>query len=224
MTTPPTLAVVTGANRGIGRALAERLAQRGHVVGTVRRPPFPEIANTSWTELDVTNPVGLDRLPLAVDQSPVDLLVCNAGIYPDRHESLEDGYPADLWAEVFATNVTGTFKTVQRLLPNLRAAGGKIAILSSTLGSSMRAEGGSYIYRASKAAVLNLGQNLAADLRDSGIAVGIYHPGWVQTDMGGPAAAITVDESADGLIARFDALTLETTGRFENWDGRPHPV
>jgi short-subunit dehydrogenase len=63
---------------------------------------------------------------------------------------------------------------------------------------------------------------LATDLRDEGIAVGIYHPGWVQTDMGGEAAAITVDQSVQGLAMRFDALNIETTGCFETWDGRAH--
>ncbi|MEM6595936.1 MAG: short-chain dehydrogenase, partial [Pseudomonadota bacterium] len=72
-------------------------------------------------------------------------------------------------------------------------------------------------------AALNLGRNLASDLKGLGISVGIYHPGWVQTDMGGGAADITVDASADGLVARFDALSLETTGCFETYDGTPHP-
>jgi len=85
-----------------------------------------------------------------------------------------------------------------------------------------RAPGGSYIYRSSKAAALNLGRNLATDLEPEGIAVGIYHPGWVRTDMGGAEADIGVDESARGLTARFDALSLETTGCFETWDGRAH--
>ena len=83
--------------------------------------------------------------------------------------------------------------------------------------------GGSYIYRASKAAALNLGRNLAADLRSDGIAVGIYHPGWVQTDMGGSSADITVDQAAEGLINRFEDLSVETTGCFETWDGKAHP-
>ena len=128
-----------------------------------------------------------------------------------------------MWAQTFAANVTGVFLTIQALLPNLRAAGGKVAIISSQMASDTTAPGGSYIYRASKAAALNLGRNLAADLRGEGIAVGIYHPGWVQTDMGGGAADITVDEAASGLCARFAALSLETTGCFETWDGRPHP-
>ena len=79
------------------------------------------------------------------------------------------------------------------------------------------------IARASKAAALNLGRNLAADLAPEGIAVGIYHPGWVRTDMGGAAAEIPVAESAEGLLARFAALDMGTTGCFQTWDGRDHP-
>ena len=70
---------------------------------------------------------------------------------------------------------------------------------------------------------MNLGRNLAAELLPEGIAVGIYHPGWVQTDMGGTAADITVGESAEGLLARFNALSLASTGCFQTWDGRDHP-
>ncbi len=90
------------------------------------------------------------------------------------------------------------------------------------MASHTRAPGGSYIYRASKAAALNLGRNLAADLAPEGIAVGIYHPGWVQTDMGGPAADITTDEAVAGLADRFAQLSMATTGCFETWDGRAH--
>ncbi|NRB02625.1 MAG: SDR family NAD(P)-dependent oxidoreductase, partial [Rhodobacteraceae bacterium] len=155
----------------------------------------------------------------------VDLLVCNAGVFLDRGETLDGGYPADMWAASFATNVTGVFQTVQSLLPNLRAANAaKVAIISSQMGSSTRASGTSMIYRNTKAAVLNLGFNLSAALKPEGIAVGIYHPGWVRTDMGGAEADISVDESAAGLKSRFAALSLETTGCFENWDGRPHAI
>ncbi len=153
----------------------------------------------------------------------VDLLVCNAGIYLDKGESLETGYAPDLWAQSFAANVTGVFLTIQSMLPNLRAATApKIAIISSQMASHTRAPGGSYIYRASKAAVLNVGRNLAAELAGD-IAVGIYHPGWVQTDMGGRTAAITVDQSVAGLVDRFEALSLDTSGVFETWDGQAHP-
>jgi NAD(P)-dependent dehydrogenase (short-subunit alcohol dehydrogenase family) len=90
------------------------------------------------------------------------------------------------------------------------------------MASHTRAPGGSYIYRASKAAALNLGRNLAADLKADGIAVGIYHPGWVKTDMGGSAADIHVDQAVAGLMERFNALVLDNTGCFETYDGKPH--
>jgi len=211
--------VITGASRGIGRAMLDAYRLAGHeVTGTGRQ------ATADLFPLDVTDPAGPAALAAHLGERPVDLLVCNAGIYADKGHNLETGFAAPLWAEGFATNVTGVFLTVQALLPHLlRAPAGKIAIISSQMGSDTRAPGGSYIYRASKAAALNLGRNLAADLRPRGIAVGIYHPGWVQTDMGGAAADITVDESAGGLLARFEALGLETTGCFETWDGRAHP-
>ena len=84
--------------------------------------------------------------------------------------------------------------------------------------------GKSYAYRASKAASLNLGRNLAADFARDGVAVGIYHPGWVRTGMGGRSADITAEASADGLHARIAALDAQTSGCFETWDGRAHPL
>jgi NAD(P)-dependent dehydrogenase (short-subunit alcohol dehydrogenase family) len=208
--------VITGATRGIGAGLAAHYRAAGHTVtGTGRS------AGADMT-LDVTQPADHAAMAAALDGQPVDLLVCNAGVYLDKGADLETGYAPDLWAQSFAANVTGVFLTVQSLLPHLRvAAAPKIAIISSQMASHTRAPGGSYIYRASKAAVLNLGRNLAADLAGQ-IAVGIYHPGWVQTDMGGAAAAITVDQSVAGLVARFDTLSLDTSGVFETWDGQAH--
>ncbi|MEM9349679.1 MAG: SDR family NAD(P)-dependent oxidoreductase [Pseudomonadota bacterium] len=203
--------IVTGASRGIGKALVEGYEARGtEVIGTTRADvDFSDAASIAAWTAGVTG--------------PVDLLICNAGIYADRGMALDTGYPADMWARQMAVNVTGVFLTIQGLLPRLREAeAGRIAIISSQMASDTRAPGGSYIYRASKAAVLNLGRNLATDLAPEGIAVGIYHPGWVRTDMGGPSAAISTEESRDGLLSRFDALSLATTGCFETWDGHAH--
>lgn len=208
--------VITGATRGIGAALAARYRGQGlNVIGTGRKG-----ADVS---LDVTKPDEFAGLANAVGKNPVDLLVCNAGVYLDKGSDLDTGYDAAMWAQSFAVNVTGVFLTVQSLLPSLRASGSaKIVIISSMMASHTRAPGGSYIYRASKAAVLNLGRNLAMDLRTDGIPVGIYHPGWVRTDMGGAAAAIGVDDSVSGLVAEFDALSMGTTGCFRTWDGQDH--
>lgn len=208
--------LITGATRGIGAGLLAAFRDRGdQATGTARdgRPGF--------LAMDVRDPASV-RAAAAGLQGPLDLLVCNAGIYPDSGHRLEGGFAPDLWAEAFAVNVTGVFLTVQAVLPHLaRAPAPKIAIIASRMGSSTRAPGGSYIYRASKAAAVNLGRNLATDLRPSAIAVGIYHPGWVKTDMGGTGAEISIPDSARRLLARFDALSLATTGVFEDCDGDP---
>ncbi|MEM8980387.1 MAG: SDR family NAD(P)-dependent oxidoreductase [Pseudomonadota bacterium] len=206
--------VITGANRGIGAGLYDIYAARGPVIGTSRR------GDTPFAALDVTDASSLNAFKETLGDTPVELLICNAGVYFDKGHGLSTGYDADLWAKTFATNVTGVFLTVQSLLPNLKVAQTpKIAIISSIMASSSRAPGGSYIYRSSKAAVLNLGRNMAQDLKADNIAVGIYHPGWVQTDMGGAEADIDTNTSVKGLVERFDALSLATTGVFEGYDG-----
>lgn len=211
--------VITGASRGIGAALAAEYKAAGEtVIGTARGPGLE-------AQLDVTDPAAQAEFAASLKGRPVDLLICNAGVYLDKGHALKTGFGADLWAQSLATNVTGVFLTIQALMDNLRAAqGAKIAIIASQMGSQEKAPGGSYIYRASKAAAINLGRNLAVDLKPEGIAVGIYHPGWVQTDMGGASGEITAEESARGLMQRFAALDLDSTGCFETWDGRAHPL
>jgi NAD(P)-dependent dehydrogenase (short-subunit alcohol dehydrogenase family) len=207
--------LITGANRGIGAALADTFSGRGDtVMGTARKDP-------AHLPLDVTDPASLAALAKRLHGQPIDALICNAGVFLEKGQSLDDGYPADLWAQTFAVNVTGVFLTVQSILPNLRLAQApRIAIISSQMASQSLAPGGSYIYRASKAAALNVGRNLACDLKPQGIAVGIYHPGWVRTDMGGTSADIDTAEAAQGLMTRIDTLSVDTTGCFETWDGR----
>ena len=211
--------LITGASRGVGRALANSYSAAGHqVIGTSRAGGDGLIA------LDVTDPDACAGLADVVGDGALDLLVCNAGIYPDKGMNAHDSFPAEMWAEGLATNVTGVFLTIQALLPALRRGdGAKIAILSSRMGSQEIAPGGSYIYRASKAAVLNIGRNLARDLAPEGIAVGIYHPGWVRTDMGGAGADIDAETSARGLVSRIAALGADTTGVFEAYDGEALP-
>lgn len=210
--------VITGASRGIGAALAAQYRAAGEeVIGTARGAGAEAM-------LDVTDPQSHAAFAATLKGRPLDLLICNAGVYLDKGDDLQSGFGAELWAQSFATNVTGVFLTVQSLLDNLRAAAGaKIAIIASQMGSQTKAPGGSYIYRASKAAAINLGRNLAVDLKAEGIAVGIYHPGWVQTDMGGASGDITAQASAQGLAERIAALDLSHSGAFETWDGRAHP-
>lgn len=212
---------ITGANRGIGHALASAYAARGDkVVGTYRTTAPPPLAGTHWVQADVSAPRSLQEVRAAVGEKGLDLLICNAGVYLDRGHSLPDGFEPELWAESFATNVTGVFETVRAFLPELQAAApSRIAVIASNMGNASRSAGGSYIYRASKAAVINLARNLATDLAPAGIAVGAYHPGWVRTDMGGTGAALDVETSVTGLIRAFDALSTKQAGQFLNYDG-----
>lgn len=210
--------LITGANRGIGHALYDAYnARDDEVTGTTRSQ-----ASDGWLQLDVTDPASVSAMAGQLKHQMLDLLICNAGVYLDEGYELGTGCGTNVWADTFATNVTGVFLTIEALLPNLRAAGGKVAIISSQMGSSERVGGNAFAYRASKAAALNVGRNLAVALSPD-IAVGIYHPGWVQTDMGGEEAAITVDESSTGLIQRFDMLGPDTTGCFEMWNGEAVP-
>lgn len=210
--------LVTGANRGIGAALLDGYAALGiPAMGTSRD-------GTVGLKLDVTDPDSISELGRHYAERGLDLLVCNAAVFLDRGRSLEE-LSAEDWARTMAVNVTGVAETVRVLLPALRrSSGSKIAIISSQMASQERARGGSYVYRASKAAVLNFGRNLAQDLRGEGIAVGTYHPGWVRTEMGGPDAELSGSEAAEGLINRFEALDMSLTGCFETWDGRDHPL
>ncbi|MFQ5565570.1 MAG: SDR family oxidoreductase [Paracoccaceae bacterium] len=226
----PKTTLITGANRGIGLALARLAAKRGdRVLAAARRPgeavALSELArkrrNVSVLSIDVTDPDEM-AAAAALEDTPVDLLVCNAGQYLARGGLDDPEYTYDAWHTVMMTNVAGIFFTVRAFLPRLaRAAEPKIAIVSSIMASSERAPGGAYIYRASKAAATNLARNLAVDLKGQGIAVGAYHPGWVRTDMGGAGATVEVEASAGGLMQRFDALSLATTGVFEDYRGEP---
>ncbi len=213
-------ALVTGASRGIGRGLVEAAAAAGEAVIGTHRGPAPAVAGVDWLPLDLRDPESPRALAARLGSRQISLLVCNAGVYPDKGDTLDTGFAASDWAETFAVNVAGVFLTVQALLPNLAtAAAPRVAIIASNMGSSSRARGGSYIYRASKAAAINLGRNLAIDLAPRRIAVGIYHPGWVLTRMGGDGADIDIDTAVAGLRRRFAALSPATSGCFESYDG-----
>ena len=207
--------LITGANRGIGLALYERIPG---AVGTSRKGESP------YHTLDVTQPASITELAEKLNGTAIGQLICNAGVYLDKGLTLDD-YTAQLATDTFAANITGVMLTVQAFLPHLkRAENPKIAIIASRMGSQQLAGGNSLIYRASKAAAVNIARNLAVTLKSDGIAVGAYHPGWVRTDMGGTAADVSVDDSAEGLINCFAELDMASTGCFRSFDGNEFAV
>ena len=154
----------------------------------------------------------------------IDILVCNAGAF-DSYDGLQD--PAHNTATietVLMTNIAGVFMTARSFLPHLLdRTPGKIAVISSIMGSQELANSNAPIYRASKAAATNLARSIAVELAPKAVAVGAFHPGWVRTDMGGPEASVSPRDSAAGLSQRFDALSLDRTGVFEDYLGNSLP-
>ncbi len=206
-------AVITGANRGIGLELARQLSVRGDAVIAVCREPSDELTALGVRiekGIDVTETGAPQVLARRMKGLTIDTLVNNAGIL--RHESLND-LELDGIREQIEVNALGPLRMTSALLP-LMGRGGKVAIVTSRMGSMAdNGSGGYYGYRMSKAAVNAAGVSLARDLAGQGIAVALLHPGMVATEMTG-GQGIPPADAARGLIERIDALSIETTGRF----------
>jgi NAD(P)-dependent dehydrogenase (short-subunit alcohol dehydrogenase family) len=223
--------LITGVGRGIGQELARVLLNRGdRVIGTVRDPGK---ASAEWGRFIATGQLRLLALDVRDEGSikeaaeqlaePLDVLVNNAGIIgPQRQSTLDMDF--DGFLDTLNVNTLGPLRTIQAFLPHLRQArASKIVTISSRMGSLSYAKSDRIAYRASKAAVNKVMQGLAADLREEGIVAVSVHPGWVRTDMGGSGADVPVQESAAGLVRLIDGLTLEESGGFFDWQGKPVP-
>jgi NAD(P)-dependent dehydrogenase (short-subunit alcohol dehydrogenase family) len=214
--------LITGANRGIGLEMSRQYAQRGDdVIGACRKScvELQELGVRIVDGVDVTSDDSVARLADALEGVHIDRLVNNAGIL--ERTSL-DQLDFDSMERQFRVNAIGPLRVTVALRKNL-AAGSKVFIITSRMGSiDDNSSGGSYGYRMSKAAVNIAGKSLSVDLRDSGIAVFLLHPGWVSTDMTGQTG-ISVSESATGLIERMDTLELDQSGTFWHQEGYPLP-
>lgn len=205
--------VVTGANRGIGFELARQLNARGDAPIAVCRTRSAELDALGVrveAGIDVGDAKSIAELAQRLAGVEIDVLVNNAGIL--RSESL-DGLDFAGIEEQFAVNALGPLRVTAALLPLLRKDA-KVAIITSRMGSiADNGSGGYYGYRMSKAAVNAAGVSLARDLAGRGVAVALLHPGMVATEMTGGHGIAPADAAA-GVLARIDALTLETSGRF----------
>jgi NAD(P)-dependent dehydrogenase (short-subunit alcohol dehydrogenase family) len=223
--------VIAGANRGIGLALTELYAGLGdHVFALCRNPDradkLNELAKSqagliTVGQVDFADGASIDRAANSIGSVPVDLLLNVGGII--RLESGPEDRNFDNWRDSFEVMVIGPFHMTQALLGNLERAKGKVLTVSSQVGASTWDIGGYYSYAAAKAAVNRAMKSLSVDLKPRGIAVGVVHPGYVLTDMGGPDAEITPQESAQGICGVAGRLNLENTGSFWKWNGEPHP-
>ena len=218
------LTVVTGANRGIGYALCERLVERKAEVLAACRSASSELKKLGVEvveNVEVTEEAGIGRLVAAVGKRPIELLVNNAGILLWAKD-----FPEVDVAEIrkqFEVNALGPLRVTAALRERL-GQGAKVALVTSRMGSiDDNTSGGHYGYRMSKAALNMAGKSLAVDLRGAGVAVAILHPGMVRTEMIGNRGQVEPSEAARGLLARIDELTLETSGGFWHANGERLP-
>lgn len=215
--------VITGANRGVGLALAEHYFDAGwRVLGVCRHSSeeLDRVADQVFDGVDVTQPHDVARLAEALNGQVIDLLVNNAGLL--RDESL-GSIDFDSIRDQMEINAYAPLRVVEALLPTLKK-GSKIANITSRMGSiADNDSGGRYGYRASKAALNAFGKSLAMDLKPQGIAVAQLHPGYVQTRMVNFGGLISPQEAALGIAARIEALTLENSGGFWHSSGESLP-
>ena len=221
--------LITGANRGIGLELTRSYAADGWSVHACCRQPDRARAlravdgQIMLHRVDVTDGLRVASLARELADEPIDLLINNAGIYGPR-----DGFGKiqfDKWQEVFEVNYIAPLRLAQRFVDLVAASDRKLMVnISSRMGSiSANSGGGNYIYRSSKAALNMVVKSLSIDLAERGVTVVAFHPGWVQTDMGGPDAAVTPAESVAGMRAVIEGLGPADSGKFFDYTGEEIP-
>lgn len=215
--------VITGANRGIGLAMTRLFNQQGHTVYALCRNTSDELDTLAVNVIegiDVATDHGIDKIQKTLKKVSIDLLVCNAGIL--RNESLADLNCATI-REQFEVNALAPLRIVETLQNNLSTES-KVAMITSRMGSiSDNGSGGRYGYRMAKAALNAASISLSKDLAGRKIAVGIYHPGYVQTDMVNHGGDISADEAALRLVNLMHELTMAETGVFKHSNGEVLP-
>lgn len=221
--------VVTGVSRGLGFELCRQyLSEGAKVYGCCRFPEqsqkLLELKRSAGYQfelvpLDITQPGMIHNLQYVIEE-PIDILINNAGIYGPSGLSY-DQITVDPWMEVLRVNTVAPIMVTQALVEKVaQSREKKIILMSSKMGSmGDNQKGGSYIYRSAKAALNAVGKSLAIDLADKGVSVGIVHPGWVLTDMGGENALIDTETSIHGIRKVIEQLSLKNSGKFVSYDG-----
>lgn len=218
-------ALILGASRGIGLELVRQYRKDGwRVLATYRKPDDRarlEALGAEPHKLDVTSVDSVAALGWTLDGEHVGAAWLVAGVYGPRH----DGFPTQAdFDSVMHTNVLSAMRLLPIVAPMVAAAGGKLAVISSQMGSiGARHSTMGTLYRASKAALNSVLVDTSINFAGKGVTCAAFHPGWVRTDMGGESAPLTVEASVTGLRATLASLLPGETGKFLNYDGTPIP-
>lgn len=220
--------LVTGANRGLGLEFAKQYAAGGYRVFATARDPSgaKELAalakahpSLSVHKLAVDQADSVAALARELSGQPIDILLNNAGVMGPRQQTLGKLDYAGM-LETLNVNSIAPLRLAETFLGNVEKSERKLIVaLTSGMGSIADSSGGSYAYRASKAALNMSYHNLALDLKERGVIAIVINPGWVQTDMGGRGAPLKPDASISAMRKVFDSVTLADSGKFMDYKG-----
>jgi NAD(P)-dependent dehydrogenase (short-subunit alcohol dehydrogenase family) len=214
-------ALIIGASRGIGLEFAQQYKAAGwRVIVTARKTEDLAQLSSHGCEalpLDVNNLNDCAGLAWRLDDEKIDVAVLNAGVFGNRTSGLQSP-DQQVFDEVMHTNELAAMRLLPLVLPMVENANGKLAVLSSRMGSiGLRENGGAWLYRASKAALNSVMKDASLNAQKATCLA--FHPGWVQTDMGGAGAEISVDVSVTGMRQVIAESSRAQNGQFLSYDG-----
>ena len=218
--------LITGAARGLGLDFVKQYAAKGwKVLACAREPEALKQVKGEIVphKLEVTDYAAVKALAGTLSGVAIDVLICNAGISGREAGDLGSIDPA-VWRETFEVNALAPLMMAEAFVGHVAASQQKKMIaISSRLGSITHNDGARYAYRASKTALNMEWQSLSKDTAGKGLVCVVLHPGWVQTDMGGKAATLTIEQSVPAMVKVIDGLKPADNGRFINYDGTAIP-
>jgi len=218
--------LITGAARGLGLDFVKQYAARSWKVHACARTPaaLEQVkGDIEVHPLEVTDYDAVAALAGKLAREPIDVLINNAGI-AGREATVLGTIDPVVWRQTFEVNALAPLMIAQAFVEHVaRSEQRKMIALSSRLGSIALADSGRYAYRASKAALNMKWKGLSLDLAGKGVICVVLHPGWVQTDMGGQQAPLTIEQSVPAMVKVIDGLKLSDSGRFINCDGTEFP-
>jgi NAD(P)-dependent dehydrogenase (short-subunit alcohol dehydrogenase family) len=226
--------LITGASRGLGLEFTRQyLAEGWAVIAGCRNPGaargLQDLAAKSKNaltvvDIDVTDRASVKRAAGCLQGRAIDVLVNGAGVYGASGQKLGSLDYED-WRQVLEVNLLGPARVCEAFLDNVERSDRRLIVtITSGMGSlADNTSGGSILYRTSKAAVNMLMRASAIDLQARGITCIVVNPGWVKTDMGGPNAKLSPEESIQAMRRLIAKLGPEDSGKFYNYDGREYP-
>lgn len=223
--------LISGANRGLGLEFARQYAADGwSVIAGARDPGRATELNALAAggrvrvlPLDVADDASVAAFARAVGDAPLDVVIANAGVFGGDAQHRLGEIDSAAFMATLNTNTAGPLRLANALLPNLKAARGKLVAITSQMGSIADAGTGYLGYRASKAALNMVWHVLAGQLKAEGVIAVPVHPGWVQTDMGGASAPLTPEVAVKGMRDQIAAYADAHAGRFLTWEGKELP-